>query len=134
MNAFENLGYAASNELAPDAWKDYMLGNLDKQDQYQQERLNQYVALQERARAKRIRQNQIAGIKSALGSVGQIAGQFGAGAETPLGTTGALTTASGATITPSPALPDFTQEEADILGMNKSYKKQPSWMSIWENQ
>jgi hypothetical protein len=53
MNAFENLGYAASNELAPDAWKDYMLGNLDKQDQYQQERLNQYVALQERARAKR---------------------------------------------------------------------------------
>ena len=64
--SFTDLGYSASNELSPDAWKEYMLGNLAKQDAYQQDRLNQYIGLQERARAKAKREQLVAGIKSGL--------------------------------------------------------------------
>jgi hypothetical protein len=101
--SFTDLGYSASNEISPDAWKEYMLGNLAKQDAYQQDRLNQYIGLQERARAKAKREQLVAGIKSGL--------QYGMqkamtpAAEQTIGTTGAVTTASGATVTPTPALP-----------------------------
>lgn len=122
--SFTDLGYSASNELSPDAWKEYMLGNLAKQDAYQQDRLNQYIGLQERARAKAKREQLVAGIKSGL--------QFGMqkamtpAVEQPVGTTGAVTTASGATITPTPALPQvpgmegILQPSENILLMGRT--------------
>jgi hypothetical protein len=126
MNAFENLGYAASNELAPDAWKDYMLGNLDKQDQYQQERLNQYVALQERARAKRIRQNQIAGMKSSFNAALSAFGGASAGASIIGGTE--LTDQMQTSLEPTNVLDQSAPSFTDFMK-----QKQPNWNQLFSS-
>ena len=117
-NAFENLGYAASNELSPDAWKGYMLDNLNKQDQYQQEWLNQYIALQQRAEAKAKKQALVSGIKTAL--------QYGMSkamepkAETPLADTA----------------DNLLSKQFETTNVLDQFKKQPNWQEIypWENK
>jgi len=43
MGGFENLGYAANNELSPDVWEQFMLQKLDEKDKYQSERFKRYI-------------------------------------------------------------------------------------------
>lgn len=72
MNPFTQLGYAATNELDPSAWKDYMLRDLDVQDQNMQKQYDYYL----KSREIQKKQRKYAQWGDIFGSLGNIGGQF----------------------------------------------------------